>query len=216
MVWICKVCGYRHEGANPPDACPLCGVAATEFEPEAGEPAPAETPAAGRITPAAPSGAAEKRQAIAALSYGLYIITAHAEVDGRLVDNGQTANTCFQITAEPLRIALGINKNNYTHALIKQSGAAGVTILHEGNIDLVRNFGYSSGRDRDKFAGLTARRSAAGILYPAGALAALETRVLSTLDAGTHTLFLCEVTEAWYSGGGAPMTYAWFLARKRG
>ncbi|MDR0434806.1 MAG: flavin reductase family protein, partial [Gracilibacteraceae bacterium] len=158
----------------------------------------------------------DRRKAISALTYGLYVVTARAAAGGQAVDNGQTANTCFQITAEPLRVALGINKNNYTHGLIAQSGAAGLTVLHEGNIDLVRNFGYSSGRDRDKFAGLSVWRSPAGILYPAGALASLETRVLTSMDAGTHTLFLCEVTDVWYFGGGAPMTYAWFLARKRG
>ncbi|MDR1603211.1 MAG: flavin reductase [Gracilibacteraceae bacterium] len=214
MVWICNVCGYRHEGPNPPDNCPLCGVAATEFQLESGE-APASGAVASEAAFAASAGAADRLKAVAALSYGLYVITARATLDGRTIDNGQTANTCFQITAEPLRLALGINKKNYTHELIKQSGAAGITVLHEGNIDLVRNFGYSSGRERDKFAGLTTRRSAAGILYPAGGLAAIETRVLSSLDAGTHTLFLCEVTEAWYDGGGAPMTYAWFSAHKR-
>ncbi|MDR1070601.1 MAG: flavin reductase [Gracilibacteraceae bacterium] len=213
MIWICNVCGYRHEGPEPPESCPLCGVAASEFEPEAGgaEESAEAAAASPVIGAAAPPVEGDRRKAVAALTYGLYVITAHAGAD-----NGQTANTCFQITSEPLRLALGINKKNYTHELITRSGMAGITVLSEDNIELARNFGYSSGRDRDKFAGLSASRSGAGILYPDGALASVETRVLSATDAGTHTLFLCEVTEAWYGGRGEPMTYAWFLTRKRG
>ncbi len=42
--WQCEVCSYIHEGATPPDECPICGVGPDQFSPyppeEAGAPEP--------------------------------------------------------------------------------------------------------------------------------------------------------------------------------
>ena len=83
------------------------------------------------------------------LSYGLFVITANR--DGR--DNGCITNTAIQVTSEPNRISVAINKANFTHDMIKDSGAFSVSVLSEAaDFDLFKHFGFQSGRDVDKFA----------------------------------------------------------------
>lgn len=195
MKWRCLVCGYIHEGENPPEICPLCGVDASNFE-----------KIEENSTKEMLSSEEAIKKAVRSFSYGLFIITASFQ--GK--DNGQTANTCFQITSEPTQIAIGINKSNLTHDLIAQSGKFGVSILDRNGHDLARRFGYQSGRNIDKFEGLKAHRGQSGIMLPDQVLATLEAEVVAQLDAGTHTLFLGRVTAGEYLGKGEPMTYAYF------
>ena len=215
--WRCMVCGYIHEGENPPEVCPLCGVGPENFEKyEAEEPAKEqeEKKLSAQVAPT-PAPALDHEQSIIhalySISYGLFIITAHA--DG--VDNGQCANTCFQVTAEPPRIAIGVNKNNYTHELISQSGQFGVSVLNQQGHDYARRFGYRSGRDGNKFEDLPdVHRGPSGILLLDNAVATMEAEVVGQLDAGTHTIFLGEVKNAEVLQKAEPMTYAYFRATK--
>lgn len=194
--WRCSVCGYIHTGENPPEICPVCGVDASFFE---------------LIPQSQPDKAKALREALYRISYGLYIITAQAEGQ----DNGQCANTCFQITSDPARLAIGINKKNFTHELITKSGKFGVSVLNQTGQDYARRFGYKSGRDVDKFEGLTAvHRGESGVLLLDDALVTMEATVLSQMDAGTHTLFLADVTNGEILQDGDPMTYAFFRASK--
>jgi flavin reductase (DIM6/NTAB) family NADH-FMN oxidoreductase RutF/rubredoxin len=205
--WRCTVCGYIHEGEKPPEACPICGVDAGNFEKITAakpEKAPVQQPAV-KLSPEE-----ALKTAVRSFSYGLFIITA--SFAGK--DNGQTANTSFQITSEPVQVAIGINKNNYTHELIKASGKFGVSVLDQNGQDLARNFGYRSGRDADKFQGIKAHRGTLGMLLPDEVLATLEAEVVGTLDAGTHTLFLGKVVTAEVLNQGEPMTYAYFRSKK--
>lgn len=227
MKWRCTVCDYIHEGDNPPESCPICGVDASNFvkvEEETGEDSTnlkkredggeSSQELKGKITQErkqemlSPEEAIKK--AIRSISYGLFIITA--SYGGK--DNGQTANTCFQITSEPVQIAIGVNKNNYTHELITQSGKFGVSILDQNGHDLARRFGYKSGRDINKFEGIKAHRGHSGVMLPDGVLAAMEVEVVNKMDTGTHTLFLGKVTAGEFFGNGEPMTYAFFRKRK--
>lgn len=211
--WRCRVCGYVHTGDSPPDVCPVCGAGAEFFEllPEEASPSKSESPIK-EISPIDNQlGQPETiRQALFRISYGLFIITAYAE--GR--DNGQCANTCFQVTSEPARIAIGINKENYTHELIEKSGKFGVSILNQKGQNYARTFGYQSGRKADKFAGLNVHRGPSGVLLLDDVLATLEGSVCGKLDAGTHTLYLADVTSAELLQKGDPMTYAYFRATK--
>lgn len=204
--WRCLVCGYVHRGENPPEVCPVCGAGKEMFELISGEEADAED------GPKSDAKTEERiKEALFRVSYGLYIITARA--GGK--DNGQCANTCFQITSEPARLAIGINKRNYTHELIEQSGKFGVSVLHQSGQEYARRFGYSSGRERDKFAGLKeVHRGKSGILLLDDCLATMEASVRGSLDAGTHTLYLADVTGAEILKAGEPMTYAYFRATK--
>lgn len=220
--WRCMICGYVHEGEAPPEVCPLCGVGSEHFEkmeaeeqqdqPEQSEQVKPVQPITTAPVPAPPLDPEQAIiQALYSISYGLYIISAHA--DG--VDNGQCANTCFQVTAEPARIAIGVNKNNYTHELISKSGQFGVSVLNQQGHDYARRFGYRSGRDVNKFEDLPdVHRGQLGILLLDDAVATVEAEVIGQLDAGTHTIFLGEVKSGEVLQKAEPMTYAYFRATK--
>lgn len=195
--WRCLVCGYIHLGEKPPDICPVCGVDSTNFV------RVEDTPPLEDLSPEE-----AMKKSIYSLTYGLFIISAYH--DGK--DNAQTANTCFQITSDPVQLAIGINKNNYTHEIISHSGKFGVSILDKNGHALARNFGYKSGRDTDKFEGIKIHRGQSGVILLDEVLATLEAEVVSQLDAGTHTLFLGKVTAGEYLRQGEPMTYAYFRA----
>jgi flavin reductase (DIM6/NTAB) family NADH-FMN oxidoreductase RutF/rubredoxin len=212
--WRCTVCGYIHTGEHPPDICPICGADASFFElvaqeGEANKPNTDEKPNVQPVV-AQPDGEAAIRQALYRISYGLYIITAQAE--GR--DNGQCANTCFQITADPARLTIGINKLNFTHELIQKSGKFGVSVLSQTGHDYARGFGYRTGRDADKFVGVAVHQGESGVLLLNDVLVTMEATVIGQLDAGTHTLFLADVTAAEILQEGDPMTYAYFRSTK--
>ncbi|AGA69076.1 conserved protein of DIM6/NTAB family [Desulfitobacterium dichloroeliminans LMG P-21439] len=214
--WKCLVCGYIHEGDNPPEVCPICGVGPEQFEklqdvPELVNEAVVQESKDTTAVVEQMDRATAIIQSLYNLSYGLYIITAHHEG----VDNGQCANTCFQITDKPSRIAIGINKNNYTHELIAKSRKFGVSVLNQQGHDYVRHFGFRSGRDFEKFADLpNVHRGESGILLLNDVVATMEAEVIGELDAGTHTLFLGEVKAGEVLQKAEPMTYAYYRATK--
>jgi len=185
------VCGYIHEGPEPPAECPVCGVDASHFEKiqEAEE---------GEICREAIN------KALRLISYGLYIVSSHK--DGKI--NGQCANTVFQITSDPVKIAVGINKNNLTHEYLTASQVFSVGILDTEGLQLVRNFGFQSGRNTDKFNQIDYERGTLGVPLIKKCLANLECKVVGSLDLGTHTLFIGEVVCARVNSSGEPMTYA--------
>ncbi|HUX46401.1 MAG TPA: flavin reductase [Desulfosporosinus sp.] len=211
--WRCTVCGYIHSGENPPEICPICGVDASFFEliSQSDEPNTAtDIKSVAKPVIAQPDKEKAIRQALYRITYGLYIITAQAE--GR--DNGQCANTCFQITSDPARLAIGINKLNFTHELIQKSRKFGVSVLNQTGHDYARRFGYRSGRDADKFEGLAVHRGESGVFLLDDALVTMQATVMGQMDAGTHTLFLADVTNGEILQEGDPMTYAFFRASK--
>lgn len=135
-------------------------------------------------------------KALFKLGYGLYVIGT--ESDGATA--GCTANTVVQITGEPAQIAVGLNKNNYTNEMIQKSGKLTVSILDKtANMDLIANFGFQSSRTADKFhtSGQPFVTDAWQVPYLAEHTSAvLSAKVVNTMDCGTHTLFLCELTDA--------------------
>lgn len=148
------------------------------------------------------------------ISYGLYIVGSVKE--GRA--NAQTCNTVFQLTSAPMRIALGINKNNLTNEYIKSSGVVSVCILGRNGHDMVRNFGYRSGRDVNKFEKVNYTAGKLGAPIIEDCIAYLECRVMPemTLEVGTHTLFVAEVMDGEVRRDEEPMTYAYFRETKKG
>ena len=211
--WRCTVCGYIHTGETPPEVCPICGADASMFELVTQDDkvsTASEPKAVAKAVVAQPDREKAIRQALYRISYGLYIITSQAE--GK--DNGQCANTCFQITSDPARLAIGINKQNYTHELIQKSGKFGVSVLNQTGHDYARKFGYRTGREFDKFEGVAVHRGESGVLLLDDALVTMQATVLNQMDAGTHTLFLADVTIGEILQEGDPMTYAFFRASK--
>ena len=144
------------------------------------------------------------------LSYGLYVLTARE--DGR--DCGCIVNTVTQLTENPTRIALSVNKQNFTNEVIQRTGVFNISVLTEAaTMDLFRHFGFQSGRDVDKFAGRTDPTSENGLRYidgPANAL--ISGKVEQAIDCGTHMLYIALVTEARKLSDAPSMTYAYYFA----
>lgn len=148
------------------------------------------------------------------LSYGLYIITSKS---GERI-NGQIANTAFQISNEPPTIAVSINKNNLTNQFIRNSKLFAVSVLaQDAPLSLVGHFGFKSGREVDKFQGVAYQITDSGLPYiTEHTLAYIEARVIQEVDAGTHNIFIGEITGAEVLHQGTPMTYAHYQMVKRG
>ncbi len=144
------------------------------------------------------------------LGYGLYVVTSH---DGKK-DNGLIVNTVMQVTVNPDRIAVAINKQNYSHDVIKASGAMNVNCLTESApFSVFEAFGFHSGRDTDKFADCTPERSENALaVLPRHINAFLSLQVESYTDLGTHGLFICTVTESRVISNDPSMTYAYYHA----
>lgn len=153
-------------------------------------------------------------QVLQKIGYGVYIICS--KKGDRL--NGQTANALIQVTAEPKRIAMGLNRQNLTHEFIRESGVFTVSIVaQDAPLNLIGRFGFKSGRDQDKFAGLNYQLSANGCPYLVDNIVGyLEGKIVGEIDAGTHTVFLGEVTEGRILQEAVPMTYAYYHEVKRG
>lgn len=148
------------------------------------------------------------------ISYGMYLVSSRTQ--DRL--NGQIANTVFQITSEPKTIGISINRENLTHQFITESRLFNLSILEQDTpLPFIGTFGFKSGRDTDKFAGVNYRKSENGApIVLDHALGYLECRVISQLEVGTHTLFVGEVTGGEILKEGEPLTYAYYHAVKQG
>lgn len=142
------------------------------------------------------------------LTSGLFLLVAKADKD-----NGCIINTVLQVTASPVRIVTAVNKNNFTHDMLKQTGIFNISILSENApMDLYKRFGYASGRDINKFEGFNSvSRSKNGILYLTEySNAFLSAKVTEEKDLGTHTLFTAEVTDAEIITDDTSVTYDYY------
>ena len=148
--------------------------------------------------------------ALFTLSYGLYVLTARE--GGR--DLGCIVNTVTQLTENPTRIAVSVNKQNFTNEVIQRTGVFNVSVLTEAaTMDLFRHFGFQSGRDVGKFAGRTDPVSENGLRYIGGpANALISGKVEQAIDCGTHMLYIALVTEARKLSDAPSMTYAYYFA----
>jgi len=148
------------------------------------------------------------------ITYGLYIVTS---ISGDRV-NGQIANTVFQVSAEPPRIAVSINKNNLTHEYIEKSGILAVSVLEKDTpMPFIGTFGFKSGRDTDKFSKIAFKKGQMGCpLVTDNALSVFEAKVIGRTDTGTHTIFIAEIIGAEVLKKGSPLTYAYYQRVKNG
>ena len=143
------------------------------------------------------------------ISYGLYIVTAQA---GN-IKGGYIANTVFQVTATPPQFAISCNKDNYTAQLIKQSGVFAFSVLSEkANPSLIGNFGYKSGRDFDKFAGVNYFKGKTGVpIVTDSSVAWFECKVTQSYEVGTHILFIGEAIDTGLiEESGKSLTYTYY------
>lgn len=159
-----------------------------------------------------PTAAAEiDPKAMNKFSYGLFVLTA--KVGDK--DNGCIINTAAQLTSDPKRINIAVNKGNYTHDMIMKSGTFNISFLSQKtSFDTFKRFGFASGSDTDKFVGFedAIARSANGLLYVTeGTNCFVSAKVIDALDYGTHTLFIADVTEAQILSEDLSVTYAYYF-----
>ena len=147
-------------------------------------------------------------KALFRIGYGLYVVTCN---DGKK-DNGLIVNTVTQLTDTPTRVAVTINKKNYSHHVIKQTGKMNVNCLTtDAPFKVFESFGFVSGRTVDKFADCTPNRSENGlVVLPRYINAFISLEVENYVDMDTHGMFICKVTEARVLSDKETMTYTYY------
>ncbi|MDD6212238.1 MAG: flavin reductase [Clostridiales bacterium] len=142
------------------------------------------------------------------IGYGLYVLTTN---DGKR-DNGMIVNTVTQLTSSPNRIAVNINKQNYSYHIVQQTGILNINCLSEdAPFRVFEQFGFQSGRTVDKFAGQEVCRSDNGLVFLRRYINAfMSLKVEQYVDMGTHGMFICSITEARVINDRESMTYAYY------
>jgi flavorubredoxin/flavin reductase (DIM6/NTAB) family NADH-FMN oxidoreductase RutF len=149
-------------------------------------------------------------KALFKIGYGLYVVTSK---DGDK-DNGLIVNTVTQLTDTPLRVAVNINKLNYSHDIIKKTGVLNVNCLNiEAPFSVFQEYGFVSGRDKNKFEGKEIVRSANGLAVLTNYVnSVISLKVDQYVDLGTHGMFICSVTESRVINNVETMTYNYYQA----
>ena len=149
-----------------------------------------------------------EKEAMFKITYGLYMMTT---TDGSK-QNGCIVNTVSMLTDNPKRIVVFVNKANYSEELLRKTGIFNVSVLTESAPFVIyKQFGFVSGRDKDKFEGGRYATSENGLYYlPEHTNAVISAKVTDALDYGTHTLFVAEVTEAKTLSTEKSVTYDYY------
>lgn len=142
------------------------------------------------------------------LTYGLFVLTAK---DGNK-DNGCIINTVTQVTSEPNRISITVNKSNYTHDMIVKTGEFNVSILTENSkFETYKHWGFQSGKNVDKCEAISFKRAENGIIYIADETNAyISAKVISSIDLGTHMMFIADVTAMEVFSDDNSVTYDYY------
>lgn len=142
------------------------------------------------------------------ISYGLYVITSF---DGNK-HNGFISNSVMQVASNSIKLAVSINKQNYSHEVIKKTGVMNVNVLtEEAPFSLFERFGFKSGRDTDKFAREEVITSGNGLaIITKNVNACLCLRVEEYVDTNTHGLFICTLEESAVLSDKNSMTYSYY------
>lgn len=143
------------------------------------------------------------------LTYGLFVLSAK---EGEF-QNGCIINTAMQVTNDPNRISIAVNKGNKTCEMIDHTGEFNVSVLTEkAQFEVFKHFGFQSGRTADKFAGWGFKETAEnGIYYLTGCTNAyLSGKVVQKIDLGTHLLFIADVTDAKVLSSEPSVTYSYY------
>ena len=154
------------------------------------------------------------KKAFHKISYGVFIVSSRNQ-DAL---NGQVANVAVQVSAEPPQIAVALNKENLTHEFVQSSRVFSVSVLGESaDMKLIGRFGFRSGRELDKFADTEHFIGATGApVVTEGAVAWFECKLVSSLDVGSHSIFVGQVVDADVISEEQAMTYAFYHQVKKG
>jgi len=144
------------------------------------------------------------------IGYGLYVVTSN---DGKK-DNGLIVNTVTQVTNTPNRVAVTVNKLNYSCDVIAKTGKLNIsTLSQDAPFAIFERFGFQSGRDADKFADFDhTQRAANGLLFlDKYANAFICCKVINQMDLGTHIMFICDVVQCANLSKVETMTYTYYM-----
>ncbi len=140
------------------------------------------------------------------LSYGVYVVSTLDQER----PTGCIANSIMQITSTPVTVAVSMNHDNYTNSCIKASGTFAVSILTvDSDPGLIGRFGFQSGKDHDKFDGLSFE-TAAGLPVIQDSCGYMTFQVINSVETSTHTIFIGELTGCSVLGNLDPMTYSYY------
>ena len=146
------------------------------------------------------------------LSYGVYLITVWA--DGK--PTGCVANACLQVTAEPPKVIISLNKTCFTNKHVKETGVFAVSVLGENaDVSLISEFGFASGAEVNKFENYDYIIKDNLPVLPS-AVSYLTCKVLDEKETDTHTIFLAQVTDADNLSDDTPMTYSYYHKELKG
>ena len=196
MKYKCQICGEVFEIPTGEEVvCPLCFASGDVIEKL--EDGPKELPVG-------------DKSAVYNIGYGLYVVTSN---DGKK-DNGMICNTVVQLTSDPMKILVSINKANYTHDIVKETGLMNVCPISESApFSVFERFGFKSGRDTDKFDGCKFLRSENELAVPVENVNSyMSLAVDSYIDVGTHGVFICWLTESGKLNKEPTMSYAYYHA----
>lgn len=149
------------------------------------------------------------------MSYGIYLI---ASSDGEEL-SAFIANTAFQVTSSPPKVAISCHKDNHSAGVIRKSGLFSISVLEKGtDPGLIGLFGYKSGNEKEKFRRVKYKTGITGApVILTHTTAYFECRVVDSFDLGTHILYIGEVVDAeLMEGDKAPLTYAWYREEMHG
>lgn len=144
------------------------------------------------------------------IGYGLYAVTCKEGAK----DNGLIVNTLVQVTSDPLKVSVCINKSNYSHDMIKNTGVMNIAcIAQSAPFELFKALGFSSGRDTDKLASLKYFRSENGVAVLSENINSfMSLKVWQYIDLGSHGMFICDVTESAVINKEETMSYSYYHA----
>jgi flavin reductase (DIM6/NTAB) family NADH-FMN oxidoreductase RutF/rubredoxin len=154
-------------------------------------------------------------EVLSKISYGLYIVGSGNKTSG----NGYISNTVFQVSADPPQFAICCNKNNFTAEFIRKCGAFSVSVLaQDASSEIFGKFGYRSGKDFDKMTGTQVKYGETGVpIVLDDSIAYFECKVVQTVDAGSHLLFIGELVNTFLvEDSKEPLTYSYYRKVKKG
>ncbi len=151
-----------------------------------------------------------RNEAMFKLSYGLFVLTATENEK----DNGCIINTASQVTDNPKRMTIAVNKSNYTCGMIERTKKFTISVLsEEATFDIFKRFGFASGKDTDKFSGYKDhyRTENGNFFICDGTNAYISCTVTEMIDCGSHILFIADVTEAETLSDVPSATYQYYF-----
>ena len=142
------------------------------------------------------------------ITYGLFVITAKDEKM-----NGCVINTLAQVTSTPNRVSVTINKENYTTKQIEKTKKFNVSILDKNtDFELIKHFGFASGKTTNKFEGFKDYKIAENGLpfITKNSNAYLSCEVFDQKDLGTHIMFFADVVKETDLSNETSLTYEFY------